>query len=143
MSTFVQLEHIARDLIEAFDIKAPPIPVETMLQEPRAGMFESVDLNDASIGFFVSGDSSDYSPMMYMARLLARQLARSAWGVERQLEPLIRERNNLLAFARMIVMPMHMIEQLSEKSPTAEQLSSHFDVPVSEAVARLGDLVSY
>ena len=143
MSPLGDLERIARDLIEAFDIQSPPIPVETMLQEPRTGMFESVDLNDASIGFFVTGDSSDYSPMMYMARLLARQLARSPWGIERRLEPLIQERNHLLAFARMIVMPLHMIEQLSEKSPSPEQLSSHFEVPLSEATARLNDLLVY
>jgi hypothetical protein len=133
------LETIAEELIAAFEITAPPVPVETMLQKPKENMWNKVDVNQLSGTFLSIRDM--YSPRMSLARLLARHVASSEWGKARNLtQILIRDEELIKAFARMIVMPAAMVSALSSGARNPSAMSMHFEVPEDDARARLIDL---
>src|ERR1700694_614062 len=59
------LEAATNDLIIAFDVTAPPVPVEIMLQRPKAGMWKEVNLSELSAAFI--NVKHRYSPRMSIA----------------------------------------------------------------------------
>ncbi len=133
------LEKIAAELLAEFNVQAPPVPIETMLHKPRAGMWDKVDVNQMS-GTFMSFKDK-YSPRMSMARLLVRHLVASPWGdVRHAREILGTNEETLRAFARMLIMPREMIQSLTITQRTAAYISSHFEVPEADAHQRLLDL---
>jgi hypothetical protein len=138
---FKQLETIATELIGAFTIAAPPVPVESMLQKPLPEMWETVDITQLSGTFLSIRDH--YSPRMSLARLLARHAAVSAWGKQRGLPALLRDEDLLRAFARMLVMPAEMVNNLTSGARNAQAMSMHFEVPVDDARLRLQELALY
>jgi hypothetical protein len=131
------LEAVAREFINLFSISAPPIPVEKMLQSPLPGMWDEVDVSQMTARLDLS---SPYSPQMSMARLLARNIIASNWGIAHELGGLDEDETIVRAFARMLVMPADMIMQLNEASRTPQLLSLHFEVPEAEAKQRLQEL---
>lgn len=138
-TVMVQLESAAEALIEAFDIKAPPIPIETMLQEPRDGMWEQLDYNKMSGTFMAMTDQ--YSPRMSMARLLARQVIACPWGEERGLAEMIgSEGDYVKAFARMLIMPREMVNSLTGSTRNPAVMNIEFEVPEESARKRLTEL---
>lgn len=135
------LEAATRELLHACDIHAPPVPVETMLQNPPPGMWENVDINQLSGTFLVLKDQ--YSPRMSLARLLARYVAGSGWGASRGLyDIVIGDDDHLRIFARMLIMPRDMIESLTPATRNAIAISDEFEVPEADAQARLDELQS-
>jgi len=135
-----QLEAIAQELIQAFDIHSPPIPVESMLQFPKAGMWQKVDINQLS-GTFMSLREK-YSPRMSVARLLARHVAGSRWGQSRGVLEILRKDEELIrVFARMIVMPAEMVNGLTPAARNPVALSMQFEVPEEDARLRLQELL--
>ncbi len=138
MVTSAQLERVAEELLAEFNITSPPIPIESILQHPKPGMWEELDMSQISGGFFQV--TANYSPRMSMARLLVRQLARCPWGIERGLDAIKKDQTAQHVFARMLVMPKAMITQLEAKSQTPETISQHFEVPDDEARQRLEEL---
>lgn len=136
----VQMQHleaVAREFINLFNISAPPIPVEKMLQSPLPGMWDEVDVSQMTARLDLS---SPYSAQMSMARLLARNIMTSDWGIAHELGGLEVHDQVVRAFARMLAMPAEMIMQLSETSRTPQLLSLHFEVPEVEAKQRLQEL---
>lgn len=136
-----QLETIERAVVElliAFDVERPPIPIEIMLQRPRSGMWHEVNLSDLSISFIKL--ESPFSPRMAIARLLVRNACRSDWGIVRGLEGYGEDDSLVRAFARALVMPRAMIEAVSESGRTPQAISQRFEVPESDAVQRLNEL---
>lgn len=142
-TTQQKLEDITRDMLEAFEIFAPPVPVETMLQKPREGFWEHVDITKLS-GSFMS-IKHRYSPRMSMARLLARHIVGSDWGKERGLLTLIQEEDDagefIKTFARIIIMPADMVMRVRRGSRTPAVLSMQFEVPEEDAEQRLLELI--
>lgn len=136
-----QLEAHTAELLAAFGITAPPVPVETMLQKPLPGMWDEVDVAQLS-GTFLSL-RTQYSPRMSMARLLARHVAVCPWGKERDLLPVLKNDELLRAFARMLLMPASLIERLSSGARNPTIMSIHFEVPEDDARQRLQELASY
>ncbi|TVR21063.1 MAG: hypothetical protein EA396_09020 [Anaerolineaceae bacterium] len=135
-----QLEAATQALLAAFDIYAPPVPVETMLQNPPPGMWNNVDINQLSGTFLVLKDQ--YSPRMSLARLLGRHVASSEWGAARGLyEIIIGNEDNLRIFARMLVMPRDMIQSLTPATRNAIAISDEFEVPEEDAQTRLDELL--
>jgi hypothetical protein len=140
MVDYDQLEKIASELIRTFEIEDPPVPIEIMLQRPKPDMWEEVNIRDLSVGFIKGGH---YSPRMSLARLLARHIIQSDWGDKRDLPTIVKQGKNedvVKAFARMLVMPLHMIQELNESSRTILTMSMHFEVPEEDVQLRLNEL---
>jgi hypothetical protein len=136
-----RLEAAAAELIAAFDVSLPPVPVESMLQHPKAGMWDQVDITQLSGTFLSVRDQ--YSPRMSLARLLARHVVVSPWGTARNLQGMLKDDSLLRTFARMLVMPRSMVDTLSSGARNPTTMSMHFEVPEDDARQRLHELASY
>ncbi|HEX2621683.1 MAG TPA: hypothetical protein VHL11_16110 [Phototrophicaceae bacterium] len=135
MTDYKQLDLIASELIKAFDVKAPPVPVESMLQKPIPGMWGEVNIAQLTGSFLSVKDP--YSPRMSMARLLARHIATCDWGKTRHLGELVQGEDDMRAFARMLIMPKEMIATLTTGARNPVAMSMHFEVPEEDAQKRL------
>lgn len=133
-----QLDLIATELIEFFEVAAPPVPIESMLRRPKDALWDEVDINQLSGSFLSIRDH--FSPRMSLARLLARHVASSQWGRERGLMRLITTEDALRAFSRMLVMPHNMVLALSDGARNPMTMSMHFEVPEDEARQRLQEI---
>lgn len=140
MTDLSQLEHVTRELLIAYDVAAPPTPIEQILQNPLNGMWDDIDITQISTSFIQVG--SNYSPRMSMARVLARHISQSDWGHQRGVDETLPE-TRLLAFARMLVMPAYLIMELDANARNAELLSTYFEIPYDDARIRLEELASY
>jgi hypothetical protein len=138
LSDLDKLEAIAAELIAEFDVNYAPVPIETILQNPKDGMWEKVDITQLSGSFLSLKDP--YSPRMSIARLLARHLASCPWGRERGLFDLLREGDNLKHFARMLIMPKPLVEQVNTAARTPPTMSLQFEVPEDDIRIRLDEV---
>ena len=141
MTDLPELERIANEVIETFDIKAPPVPIESMLQHPKPDMWAEVDINQLT-GSFLSV-KNPFSPRMSLTRLLARHIMLSQWGEARNLKILADDKNGINSFARMLIMPVKMVRALSASARTPTTLSLHFEVPEDVARERLTELSNH
>ena len=136
MSDVQKLEMIASELIKTFDVFMPPVPVEMILQNPKDEKKKKIDITQLS-GSFLSL-KSQYSPRMSLIRMLARHVIGCEWGKAKGLPELITNHEDAVKdFARMLIMPAFMLEDLtsSERNPTT--MSMQFEVPEEDAVLRL------
>lgn len=141
LSDLEKLETIAAELIAEFEIHSAPVPIETILQNPKDGMWEKVDITQLS-GSFLSLKER-YSPRMSIARLLARHLATCLWGRERGLFELLREGDNLNNFARMLIMPRPIVEHVSSAARNPKTMSLQFEVPEDDVRIRLDEIFGH
>lgn len=141
MVDWVRLEAVVQELLTIYEVSAPPIPVEMILQSPRDGMWDELDITQISGSFLQVGVG--YSVRMPMARVLARHITRSEWGITRSVNQLVADEPTLHAFARILVMPAQMVMELKEDARTPDLLAAHFEVPVDDARLRLQDLQAY
>jgi hypothetical protein len=133
-----ELERIAQEIMDIFEIFAPPVPIELMLQHPRHGMWEQVDPTQLSGSFLSIKDR--YSPRMSLTRLLVRHVASSDWGKERGLFDLLKDQDKLAAFARMIIMPRDMVQGLTSNQRNPETMSTYFETPREDVEIRLDEV---
>ncbi len=133
-----QLEAVATELVEEFDILAPPVPIESMLRQPKDNMWKEIDVNQLSGSF--TNILELYSPRMSLARLLVRHIANSSWGQERGLNLILKDEETVQAFARMLIMPQEMMQALSPGARNPTAMSMHFEVPEEAARQRLVEL---
>jgi hypothetical protein len=132
------IEAAINELLSAFDVFDPPVPVEIMLQRPKAGMWKEVNLSELSTAFI--NIRQRYSPRMSVARLLARMACRSEWGEQRQLGKVGTTDEGMRALARAILMPQTMLDKLPQANRTPIAVSMRFEVPEEDAKLRLVDL---
>jgi hypothetical protein len=121
-----------------FDTDRPPVPVELMLQRPREDTWPMIDLSEMSATFLNLHDR--YAPRMSAVRLLARNIARSDWGQKRNLEPVLKDVNTVNIFARALIVPRQLLDTIDSSFHDIKAISLQFEVPESDAEARLGDL---
>ena len=140
MSDKDALEALATELIAAFEITSPPVPVESMLNNPKEGigMWQSVDMSRLS-GSFMSLKSL-YSPRVSIARMLARHVMASEWGKTRNTETLLNGKEALQTFARMLLMPKDMVTGLTRSGRNPTTMSIQFEVPEDDARVRLQEI---
>lgn len=131
-------EAAVSDLLQAFDVERPPVPIELMLKRPKPGMWQEVNLSELSLSFI--SVKHLYSPRMSVARLLARHICRSEWGAQRQLSVFATSDEDIRMLARAIIIPSSMLAEVSFSSRTAISLSNRFEVPEEDANQRLIDL---
>ncbi len=135
---YARLEAIAQELIDIYQIKLPPVPIESILQSPKSGMWDEVNVGQLS-GTFLN-IRERYSPRMSIARLLARHITQSNWGEEQGLFDLIKEQGDLSAFARMLILPKQLLENVNEEALNPSLISLQFEVPEDDARIRLEEL---
>ena len=138
MTDLEKLETLAAELIAEFDVDSAPVPIETILQNPKEGMWEKVDVTQLSGSFLSLKDR--YSPRMSIARLLVRHLASCPWGNERGLFDILREGDNLHRFARMLIMPKPLVEKVQPAARTPTTMSLQFEVPEDDVRIRLDEV---
>jgi hypothetical protein len=138
LSNLDKLEAVASELIAEYDVNYAPVPIETILQNPKDGMWEEVDITQLSGSFLSLKDP--YSPRMSIARLLARHLASCPWGRERGLFEILREGDNVKHFARMLIMPKPLVEQVNTAARTPTTMSLQFEVPEDDIRLRLDEV---
>ncbi|MFP4321061.1 MAG: ImmA/IrrE family metallo-endopeptidase [Anaerolineales bacterium] len=126
------------EILTAFDIDRPPVPVELMLQRPRDGMWPEIDLSEMSATFLSLYDR--YAPRMSAVRLLARNIARSEWGRSRKLDAILNDTHRVNIFARALIIPESLLAQMELTTVDKTELSAQFEVPEEDAQARLEDL---
>ena len=134
------LESVVEELLRLYNVTAPPIPIEQMLQKPHPDMWVDVDINEFSSSFL--SISTPFAPRMSLARFLARHIAKSPWGEKRGLSQ-IEENGQIHPFARILTMPGGLVMEINKESRTPELISLHFEVPEEDASLRLQDLAAY
>lgn len=139
MSDLEKLEAIATELLNEFEVDTSPVPLEDILQNPKDGMWDKVDITQLSGSFLSLSDK--YSPRMSIARLLARHLATCPWGQEHGLFEILRQGDNLNRFSRILIMPKSLVEVTSIKGQTPEQLSEQFEMPEDDVRIRLDEII--
>jgi hypothetical protein len=132
------IDPVVAELLSAFDVDRPPVPVELMLQRPREGMWPEIDLSEMSATFLNLFDR--YAPRMSAVRLLSRNVARSQWGRERDLGQMLEDGELLNLLSRAIIMPRHLLEVMDLELRDPEIISLKFEVPLEDARLRLVDL---
>src|SRR5262245_47525573 len=132
------IETAVKDLVKAFDVSTPPIPVELMLQRPKPGMWKEINLSELSTSFI--NVRQRYSPRMSVGRLLARSICRSEWGDRHQLKSYIEDDEAIRALARAILVPKDMLDLIPPASRSTMAVSMRFEVPEDDARQRLLDL---
>ena len=139
MDELNKLESIASELLKIFGVEKPPVPIEAILQNPKEGMWEEVNVSQLTGSFLSIKDR--FSPRMSLARLLARHLVMCDWGEERGVADLInRDEERMRAFARMLIMPRDMIKSLNAGMRNPVAISLQFEVPEEDAELRLEQL---
>lgn len=133
-----QIEAAANEIMALFDVDQPPVPIELMLERPRAGLWPRADLAELTSSFLVMTDR--YSPRMSVARLLARHIARCPWGAERGLEPVAHSKTLISAFARALMMPREMVGESVEAGLSRIAMINKFEVPESDFQDRVVEL---
>jgi len=136
--TLALFERAVADLLSAFDVARPPVPLELILQRPRPNMWREVNLSELSLSFI--NVDQPFSPRMSIARLLARHMCRCAWGAERGLAGYADDNDALRALARAIVMPRAMLQEIPDAQRTSLNISARFEVPEKDAKLRLSEL---
>ncbi len=136
-----KLEAAVKELLDMYNVSAPPIPIERMLQHPDKDMWDDVDMNYVTSTFL--NMSTPYSPRMSLARFLARHIANSPWGEKRGLDEFSEDEPSIHAFARVLTMPMDFVMEIDAKSRTPEIISLHFEVPEEDARLRVQELKTY
>jgi len=131
-------ERVAQDLMVAFDVVRPPVPVELILQRPRPGMWREINLSELSISFL--DIRQRHSPRMSVARLLARNMCRCEWGIARGLEKFADSEPDIRYLARVIIMPAKLIAEMTLDSRAPIIVGERFEVPEEDASQRLMDL---
>ena len=140
MNQIEHMEAIAQEILEIFEVYAPPVPIELMLQHPRQGMWEEVDPSQLSGSFLSLKDR--YSPRMSLARLLVRHVASSAWGRKVGLFDIMQANIDYISnFARMLIIPRDMVLGLPTSNRNPMMMSNYFEVPPDDAEARLAELI--
>lgn len=134
------IEAAVSDLVAIYDVVQPPVPIELILQRPKAGMgmWQEVNLSELSTSFIVL--KQRYSPRMSIARLLARNICRSAWGEKHRIDQIGGTDEGIRALARALVMPRGLLEAVPVANRTLIVLSLRFEVPEEDARLRLQDL---
>ncbi len=130
-----RIEDLATKLIQHYDFKRPPVPVEKILSDPPEGL-NSVDISDLSLVFGIGEHRYEYR--MAMARLLYREICRASanWSQDYPY-------NNDAArfFATCLLIPTSWVVKAAWRPlVTLQQLSEDFQVPDYAMASRLVQL---
>jgi hypothetical protein len=129
------LDAVIAELLNGYNIRHAPIPIEAILQQPLPDMWEQVDLAELSGTFYALNDP--YGPRLALARLLIRLLSSCAWGGQRGLAELDGNPSAVYRAARALLMPRAMLTEMPASALNPTTISALYQVPLPEAEQRL------
>jgi len=136
-----RIEQLAYRVIEHYEYKRPPIPIEEVLAKPPQGM-QSMDMSDLSLVFGIGEHRYEYR--MAMGRLFYREIARhgsNGWAGEEV--PYNNDASRY--FSACLLAPLEWVQKTARRPLiTLEQLSEIYKVPeyvMSSRLAQLGKRV--
>ncbi len=130
-----RIEELTIKLVEHYNFKRPPIPVEKILSDPPEGL-SSVDISDLSLVFGIGEHRYEYR--MAMARLLYREICRASADWE-QNYPYSNDAARY--FASSLLIPAQWVAKAAWRPLiTLQQLSEDFQVPDYAMSSRLVQL---
>lgn len=137
-SRALNVESVAHQLLSAYGIQTPPVPLEAILQHPLPDMCHRIDLAVLPDTFFAQDDP--YRPRQALAHLLVCLLADSEWGSQHGLAGVASSADKVNQLARAILMPRDWLSQLPPAALEPGVLGALYQVPVAEAIIRLQEL---
>lgn len=130
-----RIEELTVKLVEHYDFKRPPIPVEKVLSNPPEGL-NSVDISDLSLVFGIGEHRYEYR--MAMARLLYREICRASADWEQDYPY---SNDAAKYFAASLLVPMQWVLKAARRPlVTLQQISEDFQVPEYAVASRLVQL---
>jgi hypothetical protein len=133
-----KLDEAAIVFLTLHNVEQPPVPIEEILRNPVAGMWQP-DLVDLSHQSFDATER--YSVRPTIARVVARYVGETHWAHERGLAGDAGfTADEVRYFARALLMPKEWIGALpaSERTPASVRL--RFSVPIADATERLAEI---
>jgi len=130
-----RIEELTIKLVEHYNFKRPPIPVEKILSDPPEGL-SSVDISDLSLVFGIGEHRYEYR--MAMARLLYREICRASADWEQDYPY---SNDAARYFAASLLIPAQWVAKAAWRPlVTLQQLSEDFQVPDYAMSSRLVQL---
>lgn len=133
------LESVIDELIETFNIQAPRVVVEQMLQFPKEDMCQAVDITQITDGIRLNPKDGVFGVRASTARFFARNLVESAWGKAHGIDQMTSD-EDIAQLGRMIMLPRKLILRIDEKFRTVSEISREFEAPESDVTIRLTQL---
>lgn len=124
------LEAVVHELIQLYNVQTPPVPIETMLEQPYNQMWENALAFDLSSKYYDPNEPNN--SRMGLARMLTRRLCGSQWGRDRKLDHIITGRDQVYAFAQMLVLPRALLKEVHQDDMNPSALGDMFQVPLSD-----------
>ncbi len=136
--TRIRINRLVNALLARYQVIAPPVPIERMLQQPIDSLWEP---HPSQISFILGHGLYRYAPRLAEARLLYRMLADSPTAREGGLDtPWPVSRRVVKYFARCLLMPEDWIRALPQSDRTPDAVSEMFEVTSYDAIIRLAEL---
>jgi hypothetical protein len=136
--TRARINRLVNALLERYQVTEPPVPIEHMLNNPLAGLWEA---QSDQISFIMGHGLYRYAPRLAEARLLYRLLSDSPATRDSGLDaPWPVSRRAIKYFARCLLMPEDWIRALPQSDRTPDAVSEIFQVTTYDAIIRLAGL---
>jgi hypothetical protein len=136
--THARINRLVNALLERYQVIAPPVPVDHMLNQPLDDLWEA---QPDQISFILGHGIYRYAPRLAEARLLYRVLSDSPIAREAGLDaPWPTTRRAIKYFARCLLMPEEWIRALPQPDRTPDAVSEIFQVTSYDAIIRLAEL---
>jgi hypothetical protein len=133
-----QIESLAQTLLERYEVRRPPVPIERMLREPALDLW---DVDPTELSATIGHGLYRFAPRMAQARLLYRAICDSDTARTHGLNvPWPPSRHEIKYFARTLLMPAEWVRALPASGRTPDDVASLFQVPTFDAVTRLAEL---
>ena len=130
-----RIEALSIKIINHYNFKRPPIPIEKILSDPPEGL-TSVDISDLSLVFGIGEHRYEYR--MAMARLLYREVCRTSTSWDESF-PYSSDASRYFAVS-LLIPAKWALKAAKRPFISLEQLSEDFQVPDYAMASRLVQL---
>lgn len=131
------LDRLVKTIFKHYHFKHPPVPIETILQQPPEDLLNAVDISDLSMVFGVSEHRYEYR--MAMARLLYREICRKRHMTGGDSLPEHADASRYFA-AALLIPEKWVIRATRWPFVTLQELSENYQVPEYVMASRLVQL---
>ena len=130
------IEELAQEIIDSYNFREPPVPIEKILKSPPPNLLVNVDISDLSLVFGIGEHQHEYR--MAVARLLYREICRQDNSKVNRM-PYNKEAAH--QFAAALLIPQKWVPRATRWPwVTLIKVSEKFQVPEYAMAARLAQL---